>query len=210
MSQVSTFEVPELPVTERGRATRQAILDAAEATIAEFGYERASVAEITRRAGIAQGTFYVHFPDKKAAFLELVRHVNHQVRETGAKAIDGLSDRSDMERKGFGAFFDRVLAEPAVYQIIRQAEFVDTEIQRSHYKSLASPYAEGLRRAMEEGQVADDIDPELLAYILMGIAEFMGMKMVLWEQKIPEPEAFDQLMTFVLRGMGARGSKEDT
>jgi AcrR family transcriptional regulator len=208
MSQVSTFSVPELPVTERGRATRQAILDAAQATIAEFGYERASVAEITRRAGIAQGTFYVHFPDKKAVFLELVRHVNHQVRETGAKSIDGLTDRSDMEREGFRAFFGSVLSEPSVYQIIRQAEFVDTEIQRSHYETLAMPYAEGLRSAIDQGQIADDIDPELLAYILMGIAEFMGMKMVLWERRLPEQEAFDQLMTFVLRGMGARQSEE--
>ena len=194
MSQVSTFSVPDLPVTERGRATRRAILEAAEAT----------VAEITRRAGIAQGTFYVHFPDKKAAFLELVRHVNHEVRETGALATEGITDRGEMERAGFRAFFERVLEEPSVYQIIRQSEFVDMEVHRSHYRTLAEPYAEGLRKAMELQQIADDIDPELLAYILMGIAEFMGMKMVLWESELPPDEEFDQLMTFILRGIGAK------
>ena len=204
MSQVSTFSVPDLPVTERGRATRRAILEAAEATVAEFGYERASVAEITRRAGIAQGTFYVHFPDKKAAFLELVRHVNHEVRETGALATEGITDRGEMERAGFRAFFERVLEEPSVYQIIRQSEFVDMEVHRSHYRTLAEPYAEGLRKAMELQQIADDIDPELLAYILMGIAEFMGMKMVLWESELPSDDEFDQLMTFILRGIGAK------
>jgi len=208
MSQVSTFEVPDLPVTERGRATRRAILEAAESTVAEFGYERASVAEITRRAGIAQGTFYVHFPDKKAAFLELVRHVNHEVRETGAVATEGLTDRAAMERAGFEAFFKRVLEEPSVYQIIRQSEFVDTDVHRSHYRTLAEPYAAGLRTAMESGQIADDIDPELLAYILMGIAEFMGMKMVLWENELPRQGAFDQLMTFILRGIGAKEASE--
>lgn len=205
MSQVSTsFDVPSLPVTKRGRATRRAILEAAEATVAEFGYERASVAEITRRAGIAQGTFYVHFPDKKAAFLELVRHVNHEVRETGSRATEGLTDRAAMERAGFRAFFKRVLEEPSVYQIIRQSEFVDTDVHRSHYRTLAEPYTDGLRNAMESGQIANDIDPELLAYILMGIAEFMGMKMVVWENELPSQEAFDQLMTFILRGMGAK------
>jgi AcrR family transcriptional regulator len=204
MNQVSTSEVPDLPVTERGRATRRAILEAAESTVAEFGYERASVAEITRRAGIAQGTFYVHFPDKKTAFLELVRHVNHKVRETGALATEGLTDRAAMERAGFEAFFRRVLEEPSVYQIIRQSEFVDTDIHRSHYRTLAEPYAAGLRSAMDSGQIANDINPELLAYILMGIAEFMGMKMVLWENELPTREAFEQLMTFILRGIGAK------
>ncbi|MGA9595817.1 MAG: helix-turn-helix domain-containing protein, partial [Acidimicrobiia bacterium] len=60
----------QTPPTAKGRATRQAILDAAEDVFGESSYERASIAEITRRAGVAQGTFYVYFPDKKAAFIE--------------------------------------------------------------------------------------------------------------------------------------------
>ena len=29
------------------------------------------------------------------------------------------------------------------------------------------------------------------------------MKLVLWEHRLPESEAFDQMMRFILRGMGA-------
>lgn len=192
------------PTTERGKATRQALLDAAEEVFADHGFDGASVAEITRRAGVAQGTFYVHFPDKKAAFLELVRHVNHQVRETASRATAGLSGRSEQERAGFAAFFRHVEDDPAVYRIIRQTEFVDETAYQDHYQRIAKPYSEGLAKAMANGQVADDIDPELLAYILMGIAEFMGMKLVLWEHRLPESAAFDQMMKFILRGMGAK------
>jgi hypothetical protein len=32
----------------------------------------------------------------------------------------------------------------------------------------------------------------------------MGMKMVVWENELPPQSAFDQLMTFILRGMGAK------
>ncbi len=63
---------PKAPPTAKGRATRQAILEAAEEVFGELSYDRASIAEITRRAGVAQGTFYVYFADKKAAFIELV------------------------------------------------------------------------------------------------------------------------------------------
>jgi AcrR family transcriptional regulator len=201
---MSHFGQPVLPVTERGRATRQAILDAAKESIAELGYDQASVAEITRRAGVAQGTFYVHFEDKAAVFLELVRQVNHDVRRLAAQASAQGGTRYEQERAGFAAFFSRIVEDPGVYRIIRESEFVDRAIHQAHYERLAAPYAEGLREAMAAGDISADIDPELLAYILMGIAEFMGMKLVLWEQKDVDPVAFEQLMTFVQRGMGAK------
>ena len=196
------MSAPTEPVTERGRATRRALLDAAEAVFAEHGFEASSVAEITRRAGVAQGTFYVHFADKHAAFLELVRHVNRSVREAGARAISGVEGRAEQERAGLAAYFQHVADDPALYRIIRQAEFVDPDAYQDHYRRIAEPYAAGLREAVERGEIADGVDPELLAYVLMGIAEFMGMKLVLWEHRLPGDEAFDQLMTFVLRGLG--------
>ena len=69
-----------MPVTKRGHATRQSILKAAEEVFGEFGFDRASISEITRRAGVAQGTFYVYFPDKKSVFTELVHHLNTILR----------------------------------------------------------------------------------------------------------------------------------
>lgn len=191
----------DLPVTERGRATRRALLEAAEEVFGEVGYQRASIAEITRRAGVGQGTFYLYFPDKRAAFTELVGYQNQLVRETGARAIEGLTDRLDMERAGFAAFFEHIERHPGLYRIIRESEFVDEEAHHAHYRKLADRYAAGLQRAMDAGRIASDIDPEILAYILMGIAEFMGMRFVLWEHRLPG-EAFDQLMAFVGRGLG--------
>jgi AcrR family transcriptional regulator len=44
--------------------TRALILDTAIELMAEKGIERAAIAEITERAGIANGSFYYHFKDK--------------------------------------------------------------------------------------------------------------------------------------------------
>ena len=56
---------PSLPATSRGQRTRNKLLDAAEQVFGEQGYEKASIVEITRTAGVAQGTFYVYFESKK-------------------------------------------------------------------------------------------------------------------------------------------------
>src|SRR5947209_14359018 len=60
------------PATARGEATRRRILDAAEAVFGEFGYYEASISESTRRAGIAQGTFYIYFHTKHEIFADVV------------------------------------------------------------------------------------------------------------------------------------------
>ncbi|MGH2507432.1 MAG: TetR/AcrR family transcriptional regulator [Ktedonobacteraceae bacterium] len=52
----------------RGEATRHKILDAAEEVLGEVGYHKASTAEITQRAGVAQGTYYIYFHSTREVF----------------------------------------------------------------------------------------------------------------------------------------------
>jgi len=198
------------PITPRGQQTRQKLLEAAEAVFGEKGYERASIAEITQRARVAQGTFYVYFPDKKAVFVELVRELSHRLRREIAEAVAGLSDRMEIERVGFRTFFTFAHKHRNLYKIVRQAEFVDEDVFRWYYRRLAEGYARGLAQAMEEGQIRR-LDPECLAYCLMGIADFLGMRWVLWDGESPPDEVFKNVMAFIRYGIdpchGAEGEE---
>ena len=189
------------PVTDRGRATKQAILDAAEEVFGESDFDGASIAEITRRAGVAQGTFYQYFPDKRSAFVELVQQLNHSLRRTIAEATVGLDDRLEIERAGFRAFFSYVQRHRSLYRIIRESEFVDPGIYRWHYTTLASGYVRGLKQAQADGEIRDEIDPDTLAWILMGIAEAAGARWVLMEDSAPPDSVVDELMAFIGRAL---------
>lgn len=52
---------------------RRQILETAVKTFARLGYERASIAEVCADAGIARGTLYQYFEDKKSLFREVLR-----------------------------------------------------------------------------------------------------------------------------------------
>jgi AcrR family transcriptional regulator len=185
------------PATAKGRATRQAILEAAEEVFGELSYDRASIAEITRRAGVAQGTFYVYFPDKKAAFVELVHVLNHNLRRAISEEIAGLENRFEIERVGFRTFFDYVVHHRPLYRIVRESEFVDPEIHRWHYRTIADSYIRGLAKAQGEGQISDQVSAETMAWALMGIAELIGARHVQWEGRPPPDEILDEVMTFI-------------
>ncbi len=182
MKQVSGFP---LPATPRGRRTRQRLLDAAESVFGELGYHTAGIVGITQRADVALGTFYLYFPDKHAIFVDLVRTLNETMRTTIRDRIEGLDDRIEQEIAGAEAFFEFVREHRNLYLVIREAESVDQQLYRWHYGTLAKPYVKALRKAQLAGDVRSDLDAEALAYMLMGIAEAMGMRYVLWDKKVP-------------------------
>ncbi len=193
------------PVTKRGHATRQSILDAAEEVFGEVGFDRASVSEITRRAGVAQGTFYVYFPDKKSVFIELVHHLNKILRQFIATQLSGVSDRMDMERLGIKAFFEFVHNHRALYQVVREAEFVDPDSYAWHYETLAIGYRRGIEEAIAAGQLSPELDPETAVDVLLGASEFIGWKYGIRAGGSPTDEQFEHLMDFIARGLMYQG-----
>lgn len=164
---------------------------AAEEVFGDRGFERASVAEIAGRAGVALGTFYIYFPDKKSAFVELVDELGSRLRRDLGEATRDIKGRLAAEREGLRAFFAFVRAHRKLYRIVPQAEFVDEPTFRRYYDRLASRYAAGLRKAMSEGEVREG-DPEVLAYAMMGMADFLGMRWVLWAGE--EEEDLDHIV----------------
>lgn len=188
--------------TARGERTRGRILIAAEQIFADVGYHDASIVKITEAAGVAQGTFYLYFASKLEVFEELVDDLNRRVRHAMSEGAATGRDRIESERFGFAAFFQFTAEHPALYRIIRQAEFVSPAALRRHYSRIVAGYTQGLEEAKAAGEIAD-VDPVVAAWALMGIGELVGMRWVLWDQAAAVPPAvFDEVMRLVRRALG--------
>ena len=92
------------PRTARGRRTLRALLDAAAVEFGERGFHDASISGITRRAGIALGSFYTYFDSKDAVFRALVTDLSAQVRDHVAPALRAAEDGIAAERAGLAQF----------------------------------------------------------------------------------------------------------
>ena len=193
------------PLTKRGEATRRKLLEAAEEVFAGLGYHEASIVKITERAGIGLGTFYLYFDSKQQIFEELVVDLNRRVRHSMSEAMAGASGRIEAERAGFEGFFRFTAAHPALYRVVREAEFVSPEMLRLHYTRIVDGYEAGLRAAQREGDVDEALDPEVTAWALMGAGELIGMRYLLWERDEQDnppsamPEAVIDHMTRFIR-----------
>lgn len=191
--------------TSRGEATRQKLLAAAEEVFGSKGYYRASVVDITQRAGVAQGTFYLYFPGKKDIFEELIKDLSHNLRLEIAQAVEGFKSRREAEAQGFAIFFSFIKEHRNLYRIVQEVAFVDEELYKWYYTRFAEGYIKGLEKAMEAGEFRR-IDPETVAYALIGIAEFLGMRWVLWEKEDVPGKAFEAAMSLMFEGLLAKKS----
>ncbi len=205
------------PLTKRGETTRRKLLEAAEEVFAGIGYHEASIVKITERAGIGLGTFYLYFDSKQQIFEELVIDLNRRVRHSMAEAMAGARDRIEAERAGFEGFFRFTAAHPALYRVVREAEFVSPETLRLHYTRIVEGYEAGLRAAQLDGDVDDALDPEVTAWALMGAGELIGMRFLLWERDaagkppaaMPE-EIIDHMMRFIHNALAARRTARES
>jgi AcrR family transcriptional regulator len=198
--------VPYRP-TERTRArlaaARERIVDAALAQLAEGGYASASVVAVARRAGVATGSVYRHFPSKGELFAEAFRRASQ--REVDI--LRGMTDRDEPVTHRLAAwveaFVRRALAEPVrAYALI--AEPVDPAVEAERL-TFRRAYADLFERALRDGAARGEIPPldaELTAAAIVGaLAE--ALVGPLQRREAGADALVAGLQTFVLRSVGA-------
>src|SRR4029077_6069723 len=81
-----------IPAYRRKPESLAKIKRAARKLFVERGYHATRPQDIAREAGLGHGTFYLHYPDKKACFLAFVEEARVELQEyvdTRVAATDG-------------------------------------------------------------------------------------------------------------------------
>ncbi|WP_406697512.1 TetR/AcrR family transcriptional regulator [Sphingomonas qomolangmaensis] len=191
------------PRTARGRRTLRAILDAAAIEFGESGFHDASISGITRRAGVALGSFYTYFDSKDAVFRALVRDMSAQVRDRVAPAIRAAPDGIAAERAGLQEFIGFVRQHKEIYRIIDEAEFVDPDSFRLHYATTAERITSRLRAAAARGDIRADVG-EVHAWAVMGMNVFLGLRYGVWNEDRPHEAIAEEAADFLRHGLAPR------
>ncbi|MBQ0884033.1 TetR/AcrR family transcriptional regulator [Streptomyces sp. RM72] len=157
--------------SRRRERSRQAILAAARALVAEEPYEKVTVEAIAARAGVGKQTIYRRWPSKSAvvvaALLALSEDADGQsvtLPDTGDLRADlGLVMRATVEE----------FADPSFDKLIRalNTEIANDPALAAEYREkLAGPLDEAkkvrLRSAQKAGQLAPDADLDLVLEVL--------------------------------------------
>ena len=139
------------PRQARSRRTRRRILEAAVLCFERRGFDRTTTRAIADRAGIAVGTLYAYFPDKRVILLELLEQTVAEVARFVVEALEPERWREGDPAEGIRALIDAVFhvqgLRPGLQRILWERFFGDADF-RAVMESIEDRVQQALERCL--------------------------------------------------------------
>jgi len=177
------------PKTKIGAKSFNKIVKAGKLLFGKTGYNQTSINDVIDKANVAVGTFYIYFDSKLALYHYLLEEYQEKIRQAARLAVKGLHSRRDIEREGLKAFILYVMKEPIAYKLIWESLFIEKDLFIDYYTRFSNSYIKNLKNYDD---VRKDIDLETASYVLMGIANFVGLQILF--KSDPKPEDIDNIV----------------
>ncbi|MFZ1680655.1 MAG: TetR/AcrR family transcriptional regulator [Rhizobiaceae bacterium] len=170
------------------------ILDAAQALFAEKGFEAASVAEIARRASVAEGTIYLYAATKRDLLSRVVERWYAGLIEALRPAIaaeTGARDRlAAFARRHFAVFVDHAAFGRLLARDIRsEPGYRDSALYRMN-RDYTRLFMDIVRDGQREGVIRADLPLDIARDLFFGGIEHTALSGVSRETLGPRARAF--------------------
>jgi TetR/AcrR family transcriptional regulator len=171
-----TQDQPTRPTTGRGE-TVERILATAEKLFAEYGFDAVSMHSIAEQAGVSKANVFHHFTSKNELYIAVLRHA---CRDASEHLDDlGSDDTPLAERLGkfAHAHLESLLEHSQVTrlslrELLNDDSRQNQELAEKVYGEKFARFVAILRAGQEAGELRDDIDPAMVATVLIGANVF--------------------------------------
>jgi AcrR family transcriptional regulator len=185
-------------------------LRAAEEVFAEKGIALAKVEEITRRAGLSKGAFYLHFDSKEDAFKEVVESF---LARCAAIFQGPQGIRDDALPRDPEAMLKYTLdRDEQIFDFLWQnrAFIAIVESCNGPHRYLRDAFLEEMRKNtvawcelwQARGLWRRDVDVQVLSTLLVGAYRALVQKMVTMQTRPPLRQWVSEAQTLFVRGLG--------
>jgi TetR/AcrR family transcriptional regulator, mexJK operon transcriptional repressor len=172
-----TGEFPLIPKQERAQLKRDLLLKSGHELFILNGYEHTTAKEIAAHAGVATGTFYRYFSDKRQLLMSLLEDQIEMLMPPEPKwgvsdpvsTLAALLEAHDKRIKEMG--MQRVLPE----LLAKDTEFA--EVLASAKRKIFTRILTGLKMAYDRDLTWKDLDLNTVTWSLMTLAEHAPEKM---------------------------------
>jgi AcrR family transcriptional regulator len=175
---------------------------AARKLFVERGYHATRPQDIAREAGLGHGTFYLHFPDKRACFLAFVEEARAELDSYVRERTPATSSLRALIESLLNAIYDYSESHPGVLNAAMTDEAViDAEgdpsiplLQRWGYD-----WAAFVRDNVSEGRMAKGYSSDIVGQAILGAVHQASSEG--WRAGRSRAEVVDNLSRFLVRAL---------
>lgn len=185
---------------------RLQILVAARDVFAKRGYHQTTIDDIVLSAGVARGTFYLYFEDKRAVFVDLIDRFAAKLSMAIERIVTDDQSRpvANQVKENIRAIIRTCLAERTMTKILFTGALgIDSEFDRkiaTFYDTVMQLLTESLKDGQALGIVADG-EPRVLAYLSIGaFKELLYQAVLLGLSEESSEVLLQQMYNFLRQG----------
>jgi TetR/AcrR family fatty acid metabolism transcriptional regulator len=195
---------------ERVEERERAIIEAAGEILAESGLEKATMSEIARRAGVAEGTVYLYFENKGALLRAVQLSFYEELTRRAERGVAEITDTRGRLHFLASLHLEVLLEEwPTVMAVLANHRDVEDYLRRNEQyqfnRTYVAVFDAVVRDGVNRGELRGDPPLWLLRDLFYGTLEYMVRTMLLHEQRRSVAEAVDQLLDVLVSGMAVGG-----
>jgi AcrR family transcriptional regulator len=161
-----------VPLTDRGRRTRDALVIAARGVFEERGYDGTRMGDIAEAAGVSHGTVYTWFATKDAVLMAVVESlVDGLYASLSTPEVDDAIARIDLANR---RYLDAYREHARLLEVVEQAATTD-ETFRGVLAGLRAAHVERvaatIRHLQADGQARSDLEAHAASAALCAMVE---------------------------------------
>lgn len=184
------------------------ILDSAVKVFAEYGVDSSTVSKIAAKAGVADGTIYLYFKNKKDI---LIKFADDRGEKIFRKFEEAVIKGKDSRAKLFNLIFTHIesFSENREIAIVYQCELSRIHGCQPKIRELSFRYRQMLKDifllGQEEGLISANADLDFIKNIVSGsINEIINTYIVKENKKINFYHISEKLVDFIFKGLGKK------
>jgi TetR/AcrR family fatty acid metabolism transcriptional regulator len=185
--------------------TRTRILRAATKHFAEHGYQKATISQITRLAGLSEATVYEYFESKEDLLLTIPNVWVSEAIEELQEQLFGIKGSVNQLRKFLWWYLRYIEKEPLIASVVflflkGNRSFVDTPVYnnvRTFYGRLLKIFEEG----RDAGEFREDLNPYVARSIFLGTIEHMVIRWLMKDMSYSMFENLDLTFEVLVNGL---------
>ncbi|MHC5011695.1 MAG: TetR/AcrR family transcriptional regulator [Planctomycetota bacterium] len=194
-----------LPKGER----RERLLDAALKAFVRTGYHGTHVEQIVKEAGVARGTFYLHFKSKHDVFETLVDRMLAIFLDARPlepePEINSLEDAETVLRRSYGAVLSTFREHRKLARLLfDEAVGIDKGFRKklsNHYRQWHTRVSQLMDIVVQKGVARRDLDVEVTSEMVLGMVERLARRYIFQGEGVDVDRLVDALVRFELNGI---------
>jgi AcrR family transcriptional regulator len=192
---------------------RKHIMAVASKVFAEKGYYATTISDIATAAGIAKGTVYWYFKNKRSIMIAILDDISAEIGETFGGILQAAPNGLEAVLRCVEPALRLLDKHGPIYLMyfmeIGSTDHTIQEKYRKIYRVVHAGTKHAIKRGMAEG-IIREVNPDLAAFAVMGLVERVSETSVQSGKKLSVEEKASETVELVRHALAAEGTPQSS